>query len=128
MNALAPSPVRIMLKIDVHRDEGLTIIQLAGKYDITEITNFERVFIGEIEKRPAVVALMLKDLKYIDSSGIGSLVRSFNLAEKYGVDFVCYNLNTNTERILSLSKIDLFMKILSEEAFINTYVKKKTDA
>lgn len=123
MSAIATQPVRNMLKIEVDRDGGLVIIQLAGKYDITEITNFEKIFIGEMEKRPKTIAMMLRDLKYIDSSGIGSLVRSFNLAEKYGIDFVCYNLNKNIEKILSLSKINLFIKILSEDEFLNTYVR-----
>lgn len=110
------------MKIDIHTEEGLIIIKLAGKYKITEIYDFEKSFLGQMQKTPAVIALNLRDLTYIDSSGIGSLVRCLNLSLQNNMTFVCYEPNENIMNIFRLSKLDQFLNILTEGEFLKKYV------
>ncbi|MFH0974300.1 MAG: STAS domain-containing protein [Spirochaetota bacterium] len=109
------------MKIDVHRNEYIVNIKLTGKYDIEELLFFSTLFTDEISKKPPVIALDLAHLTYIDSSGIGSLIRYMNMALKKNIDFICYNLNENIENIFKISKLDQFLPILSNEDFQKKY-------
>ena len=109
------------MKIDIQRDENIVTIKLIGKYDIEELLFFSTVFSDEISKKPPVIALNLGNLTYIDSSGIGSLIRYMNIATKENIDFLCYNLNKNIENIFKTSKLDQFLQILSNEDFHKKY-------
>ena len=109
------------MKIDIQRDENIVNIKLIGKYDLEELLFFNTVFSGEISKKPTVIALNLKELTYIDSSGIGSLIRYMNIAIKENIDFLCYNLNKNIENIFKVSKLDQFLQILTYEDFHKKY-------
>jgi anti-anti-sigma factor len=117
------------MKIDINRNEKLVNIKLIGKYDIEELLFFSTLFTDEISKKPPVIALDLADLSYIDSSGIGSLIRYMNMATKENIYFLCYNLNKNIENVFKISKLDQFLPILSNEAFqkkyYNLYVASK---
>jgi anti-sigma B factor antagonist len=109
------------MKINIIRNEQLVAIKIIGKYDIEELFFFGSIFNDEISKRPPVIALDLSELTYIDSSGIGSLIRYMNMSTKENIDFLCYNLNKNIENIFKISKLDKFITILSDEDFRRKY-------
>ena len=110
------------MQTDIHKENNMVIFNLIGKYDISEVHNFETMYKKYLEQQPRLIALKLRDLKYIDSSGIGSLVRCMNLALKNDVEFICFDLNENVESIFKLAKLDQFITLLTEEEFVNTYV------
>jgi len=113
------------MQIDVHKEGPLIIFTLNGRYDISEVHNFETVYRHHIDDNPKVIALNLKDLKYIDSSGIGSLVRCMNLALKNNIEFICYDINENVESIFKIAKLDQFISILTKDEFLKKYIKKQ---
>lgn len=110
------------MRIKIHKEEGLSIIKLIGRYDIEEVYDFDILFQNQIDMNVSVIALNLAELRYIDSSGIGSLIRSKNTAMKNGIEFLCYNLHKDIVYTFQLSKIDQFLTILSEDEFLNKYV------
>ncbi|HPB82985.1 MAG TPA: STAS domain-containing protein, partial [Spirochaetota bacterium] len=73
---------------------------------------------------PEAIAIKLKDCTYIDSSAIISFVRFMNLARKNKIDIVYYGLNDNIVRIFSISKLDTYLNVLSEEEFLEQYSRK----
>ncbi len=111
------------MRIDVKREENIVNIKLIGKYDLEESLFFNTVFSSEISRKPMVIALNLKDLTYIDSSGIGSLIRYMNIASNENIDFLCYDLNNNIEKIFRISKLDQFLPIMTDEDFNKKYKK-----
>lgn len=113
------------MHIDIHKENKILIFTLSGRYDISEVHNFESVYRQHIEDEPKIIALNLRELKYIDSSGIGSLVRCMNLALKSNIEFICYDINENVESIFKIAKLDQFISILTHDEFISTYVKKQ---
>ncbi len=113
------------MQIDVHKEGPLLILTLNGRYDISKIHNFETIYRQNLEDNPKIIALNLRDLKYIDSSGIGSLVRCMNLALKNNIEFICYDINENVESIFKIAKLDQFISILTHDEFIQKYIKKQ---
>lgn len=115
------------MKVDIHNEKGIVIIKLKGKYNTTEAHNFNPRLIDQFEPNYNVVAINLREVKYIDSYGIGSLIRLMNISLKKNVDFLCYDLNENIKKIFKLAKIEKVLNILSEEDFTKNYVNISKD-
>ena len=109
------------MKVNINRNENVIDIKIIGKYDIEELLFFSTLFTDEINKKPPVIALDLGEMTYIDSSGIGSLIRYMNVSLKENINFLCYNLNKNIENIFEISKLDQFITILSDADFKKKY-------
>lgn len=109
------------MRIAINNNKGLINIKLIGEYDLEEISFFSTVIADELNKKPSVIALNLGELFYIDSSGIGSLIRYMNMAIKGGTDFLCYNLSEKIDNTFKVAKLDQFMQILTEEEFLERY-------
>ena len=136
------------MKIDIYREDTLVVIRVIGRFDINEVHSFESMLHSQIESNPAVIAFRLRECTYIDSSAIvtfsagtstfwntsspvwlpqfqdGSFVRFMNLAKRHGIDMVCYDLNENIAKIFRISKLDSYVQILTEEQFLDKYVKR----
>ncbi len=110
------------MRIDIDRTKELINIKLVGEYDIQEVHFFNSLFIDELNKKPSNIALNLGELKYIDSSAIGSLIRCMNMAAKDDINFICYNLNEKIKEIFKLAKLERYFQILSDEEFKKRFI------
>jgi anti-sigma B factor antagonist len=90
---------------------------MSGKYDISEIMRFEAQFKDAMKEYPDRIALNLNDLDYIDSSGIGSLIRCMNIAEHDNISFVCYDLSDIMISMFRAAKLDQYLPILTIAEF-----------
>lgn len=106
------------MRININNNDGLVNIKLSGNYDIEEIYFFSSVFAEQLNNNPSIIALNLGELNYIDSSGIGSLIRCMNMAIKENIIFLCYNLNENIKKTFKIAKLEQCFPILSEEEFL----------
>ena len=97
--------------------KNTVIFGLYGKYDVSEIIRFESQFKDAVKELPERIALNLSELDYIDSSGIGSLIRCMNIALHDGVDFLCYDVNDKVVGIFKAAKLDQYLKLLTLSEF-----------
>jgi anti-sigma B factor antagonist len=58
----------------------------------------------------------MKDLEYIDSSGIGVFINTVNKIRSLKGTFVLMGLNDNIKRIFNLTKLTSFFRIVRDEA------------
>ncbi|MCU0822869.1 MAG: STAS domain-containing protein, partial [Spirochaetes bacterium] len=91
------------MRISIHRNRDIVDVKIVGEYDIHEVHFFNSLFIDELNNKPATIALNLKEMTYIDSSAIGSLLRCMNMAMKDNTEFICYSLNERIEEIFRLA-------------------------
>jgi anti-sigma B factor antagonist len=61
-------------------DDGLPVVALAGELDLSTIPRLEGPLFEELRAHPAVL-LDLTALSFIDSSGIGLLIKAFRAGE-----------------------------------------------
>ncbi|MDA3901635.1 MAG: STAS domain-containing protein [Spirochaetes bacterium] len=106
-----------MLEIEYVSFSNAPAMIVRGRYDISSITTFEESFKKLLEKAGSAVGVNLKNLTYIDSSGIGSLIRCFNLARKRGITCYFYDINSDIMTVFQLSKLDTFLKVVTNEEF-----------
>jgi anti-anti-sigma factor len=90
----------------------LAIIRLEGRFNIEEIVHFESEIKGIINNKVKSIAINLSSLKYIDSSGIGSLIKSANLSKNENVGLYLVDMSPEILNIFKLAYLDKFFTII----------------
>lgn len=88
--------------------EGLCIVHVAGDLDLAAVEDFVQV--GQVSlTRCDAVDVDLGEVSFIDSSGLGALVRLRKEADEQGTSLTLSNVSVATERLLQLTGLaDVF--------------------
>ena len=88
------------------RDEGgHCIVSLQGEVDLEQSPKARQVLLDAVgQGLPLLVDL--EAVTYMDSSGIASLVESYQRARKLGVEFSLVCVNPAVLRVLNLARLD----------------------
>jgi anti-sigma B factor antagonist len=103
--------------------EGIVILDLTGRLVAGGSTGELRDKVTSLlaEGRNRIV-LNLKDVDYIDSSGLGSMVICFTSAKKQGGALKLLNLNRRNVELLVLTKLTTVFEIHNDEqAAVNSF-------
>lgn len=93
------------MKHEITEQDGVTVVALAGDVDLESSPEARKVILGCVErKRPVLVNLA--GVGYIDSSGVASLVESFQTARKAGSGFALVSVSDGALRVLQLARLD----------------------
>src|SRR6266700_4773676 len=95
-----------MLQIDARHLEKITIFDVSGDIDLATSPELRKALLREFrELRMPRVVLNLKDVHYIDSSGVASLVEGLKASRDVGSRLILFGLNSAVREVLQLSKL-----------------------
>lgn len=103
-------------------------IEIAGKFDIESTEEFESIFAKLIEPNPSIVSIDMNRLDYIDSSGIGSLIKSLNSLKNKKGKLVLVGMKPMIQNVFKLAKLDMFFEIMTASDFQSKYVSNDSDS
>ena len=107
-----------------HEDHGKVIILIIeGDFYIESIEHAERMWNEQLLKRPKVMAINCKNIKYIDSSAVGILVKFLNNAMKMNTELVFFDLSEPIINVFKTAKLGNFFKIMSRTQFEMDYLE-----
>jgi anti-sigma B factor antagonist len=105
-----------MLQISARHLEKTTILDVSGDIDLATSPELRKALLRELrELRMPRVVLNLKAVRYIDSSGVASLVEALKASRDVGSRFILFGLNTTTREVLQLSKLLKIFEISDTE-------------
>ena len=90
-------------------------LKLTGDVDIAAAEGVFREGSRCLEGGPPALEIDLSGVTFIDSSGLGALVRIRNQAERQGATVVLVNLSRSSRRLLELSGLDQVFAIGSRD-------------
>ena len=97
--------------------EGVTIVDLSGRITLGDASVAVRDVINDLMgKGNKKVLLNLRDVDYIDSSGIGLLVSSFTTVRSQGGQLKLVNLSKRIGDLLKITKLYSLFDIKDDEA------------
>lgn len=99
-----------------HRKDA-TVIKIFGKLDISKSEQFETKFVELLAKNPKHMAIDCKDLNFIDSSGIGVLIKCLNHSKNKSVDLTLFDISPAILNIFKLAKLEMFFKLKTRPEF-----------
>ena len=96
--------------------DGVTIVDLSGRITLGEgsvvLRDTVRDLIGKGNKK---ILLNLGDVNYIDSSGIGELVRAFTTVRNQGGELKLLNLTKKVHDLLQITKLYTVFDVKDDE-------------
>ncbi len=104
------------MQINTRRSDQWTILDVSGDIDLANSPAMRKALLNElkVQAKPRV-ALNLKDVSYIDSSGVASLVEGLKASRDAGSRFVLFNLTTGVREVMQLSKLVRIFEICENE-------------
>jgi anti-sigma B factor antagonist len=94
------------VQISVRRVETTTIFEVAGDIDFANSPEMQSALLREIrEIRPPRVLVNLSQLRYIDSSGVASLVEGLKASRDLGSRLILFGLSGAARDVLQLSRL-----------------------
>ena len=104
------------MKISARHLDKMTIFDISGDIDLATSPELRKALLRELrELRMPRVILNLKAVRYIDSSGVASLVEGLKASRDVGSRFVMFGLNTTIREVLQLSKLVRIFEICDSE-------------
>jgi anti-sigma B factor antagonist len=104
------------LQIAARHLDKITIFDISGDIDLATSPQLRKAVLRELkELRMPRVVLNLKAVRYIDSSGVASLVEGLKASRDVGSRFILFGLNTTVREVLQLSKLVRIFEIYDDE-------------
>ena len=105
------------MKIVARNLDKIAIFDITGDIDLATSPELRKALLREFRelKTPRVV-LNLTAVRYIDSSGVASLVEGLKASRDAGSRFIMFGLNRTVRDVLQLSKLVKIFEICEDEA------------
>jgi len=111
------------MKIHTRTVGDVHVLDISGKITLGEATKTMRHTISDLlENGGEKIVLNLTDVNYIDSSGIGELVRTYTTVTKEGKQLKLLNLTKKIRELLVITKLlTVFQVFESEQAAVASF-------
>ncbi len=98
---------RIDIKMEESSDHAL-LVHVRGQLSLDTIYAFEEAIGPLFAKNYREISLDCVNMDYIDSTGLGTLVKYYNLSHDRGITFTLYNLSHGIREILDTANLSQF--------------------
>jgi len=103
-------------QISCRRHDKVTIFDLSGDIDFANSRQLRESVLREIqESRTSHVTVNLSAVRYIDSSGIASLVEALKASRDRGTRFILFGVSTPARELLQFSRLIKVFEIYDSE-------------
>jgi anti-sigma B factor antagonist len=104
------------VQISARRHDKTTIFDVSGDIDFANSPEVRQSVLREIrEIRTSRVVVNLTQVRYIDSSGVASLIEGLKAARDLGSRFILIGLSTSAREVLQLSRLTKVFEIYDNE-------------
>ncbi|MCS7204251.1 MAG: STAS domain-containing protein [Leptospiraceae bacterium] len=109
------------MEIVIHRKDNRFVFQLDGSLDIYTSLDLKSSLEENIKESNVDVCIDLDKLNYIDSSGIGILIKSLNYIQSLNGNMCVANLKPSIEKIFKVSGLTTYFEIINRDEFESRY-------
>lgn len=109
------------MEITIHKKDNKIVFDLEGSLDIYTSLDLKSALEDNVKESNIEVCINLDKLNYIDSSGIGILIKTLNYIQSLNGSMCVANLKPSIEKIFKVSGLTTYFEILSEDEFTKRY-------
>lgn len=104
------------MKISARHHDKTTIFDVSGDIDFANSPEVRQSLLREIsENHTPRVVVNLSQVRYIDSSGVASLVEGLKASRDLGSRFILFGLSTSAREVLQLSRLNKVFEVYDNE-------------
>jgi len=94
---------------------GVLVCYMNGEIDINTAPQVKKIFDKIIGSKKEKIILNFKDVSYVDSSGLATLVEVLKGLRSYGGKLKLTNLSTKVKNLFEITKLEKLFDIVPEE-------------
>ena len=95
--------------------EGVSIFDIDGEIDLYNAPNIKKEVENCMQKGNKKITINLKNVSYIDSSGIGALISILSNLKKVGGELKLLHVYDSVKKVFELTKLTSFFQIYENE-------------
>lgn len=103
------------MQCEVRKESSFDVVSLSGEVDLSTSPTVRRAILASLEAG-SPVAVELKAVTYIDSSGVASLVEGYQTAKSKGLGFTLVGASEAVMGVLELARLDKVFPIADDLA------------
>jgi len=104
------------VQISTRQSGTSTIVDVVGDIDLYNSPEIRKVLLDTIrDKRVPRTIINLKEVRYIDSSGVASLVEGLKISRNVNSRFMLYGLSPAAREVLELSRLIKVFEVYENE-------------
>ena len=101
---------------------GVTVIDISGCITLAEGGELIEMVHDQVRKGRKQIILNLRDVEYLDSSGIGQLVSGYATAKKNGGELKILHLSKKVQVLLSVTSLyKIFEEFSDEQSAVQSF-------
>ncbi len=101
--------------VNTRKTNDVRVIYPVGEFIYEKANPVRDIFEKALSDKESKILINLKDTTYLDSSGIGILIRYFSELRKTGGELVICSSNKAVKNVLHMAKVHKFIKIFNNE-------------
>lgn len=94
---------------------GVVILDIKGEIDLYNAPEIKDTIKNQIDSGKKKIIINLKEVSYIDSSGIGALISSLSNLKKVGGGLKILHVYDSVKKVFELTKLTSFFEIFDSE-------------
>ena len=102
----------------------IQIIEPKGILDGTKTADFQRQIEQSVESGVHTILIDFTNVTFMDSSGLGALVKAFKTLDAADVQLFLCSINEQIKMLFELTTMDKFFTVLSDREEFNQYVQQ----
>ena len=103
------------MKICQEDKDGVLVVRVTGDIDINTSPDVKKTFDRTISGKPQKVIINLKEVNYVDSSGLATLVEILKNMRANGGKLKISNLSQKVKGLFEITRLDKLFDISGEE-------------
>ena len=104
------------MRISTRQSGKATVVDVEGDIDLYNSPDVRKVLLETLRVKSApFVVINLKSVKYIDSSGVASLVEGLKVARELKSKFLLFGLSRAAREVLELSRLIKIFEVYENE-------------
>ncbi len=105
----------LLMEIELKDIGEHKVISVSGEVDLYNVSELKKALFSVTDGTYSSVVVDLKDVNYMDSSGIGALVAGQKKMRAHNGKFALINIHDDVLNILKLATLDRFFTIYEDE-------------
>lgn len=103
------------MQIKLEEKSGISIFRIVGDIDINTSPEVKKSFDKTVSEKNNKIIINLKDVSYVDSSGLATLVEILKNLRAYGGTLKLTNLSDKVRGLFEITKLDKLFDISIDE-------------
>lgn len=103
------------MQVIVQHDKNIAVISVSGDVDLYSSPEIRKAIMQLSKKKVPLIVVNLKDVDYMDSSGVATLVEGLQLTGNYNGCFRIACLKPTVREVFELARLDRVFEIYETE-------------